>query len=82
MHMETSWLVFPDGDRQETERHLRLDELVDMNGRPLPLPPPSPRMIAYRVFRIRNVEERGSTDSLHYLELVPASELAELIRFG
>jgi hypothetical protein len=39
-------------------------------------------MIAYRVFRIRNVEERGSTDSLHYLELVPASELADLIRFS
>ncbi|MGD9938460.1 MAG: hypothetical protein AB7T74_01535 [Clostridia bacterium] len=82
MHMETSWLVFPDGDRQETERHLRLDELVDMNGNPLPMPPPSPRMIAYRVFRIRNIEERGSTDSLHYLELVPATELADLIRFG
>jgi hypothetical protein len=82
MHMHTSWLVFPDGDRQEARRNLRLDELVDMNGNPLPLPPPSPRMIAYRVFRIRNVEERGSTDSLHYLELVPASELADLIRFG
>jgi hypothetical protein len=39
-------------------------------------------MIAYRVFRIRNVEERGSTDYLHYLELVPASELADLIRFS
>jgi hypothetical protein len=82
MHMKTSWLVFPDGDRQEAQRYPRLDELVDMNGNPLPMPPPSPRMIAYRVFRIRNIEERGSTDSLHYLELVPASELADLIRFG
>lgn len=82
MHMETSYLVFPDGDRQETQRNLRLDELVDMNGNPIPLPPPSSRMIAYRVFRIRKIEERGSTDSLHYLELVPASELVDLIRFG
>lgn len=82
MHIQTSWLVFPDGDRQETRRNLRLDELVDMNGNSLPLPPPSTRMIAYRVFRIRNIEERGSTNSLHYLELVPAAELADLIRFG
>ncbi|OHD80820.1 MAG: hypothetical protein A3J97_06405 [Spirochaetes bacterium RIFOXYC1_FULL_54_7] len=82
MHMETSWLVFPDGDRQETQRSLRLAELVDMNGNPLPMPPPSPRMIAYRVFRIRKIEERGSSDSLHYLELVPASELVDLIRFS
>ena len=58
--METSWLVFPDGDRQETERHLRLDELVDMNGNPLPLPPPSPRMIDYRVFSVRNIAGFGA----------------------
>lgn len=81
MHIETSWLVFPDGDRQEIQRNLRLDELVDMNGHPLPLPPPSPRMIAYRVFRIRRLEEKGSTDILQYLELVPVAELADMVRF-
>jgi hypothetical protein len=39
------------------------------------MPPPSARMIAYRVYKIRRVEERGELDVLQYLELVPASEL-------
>ncbi len=78
MTTETRWVVYPDGDRQETPRLLRVDDIVDMNGRPLPMPPPSERMIAYRVFKIRRVEERGELDVLHYLELVPASELAAM----
>ncbi|HOZ71408.1 MAG TPA: hypothetical protein PLQ29_07865 [Spirochaetales bacterium] len=78
MTIETRWLVYPDGERQETDRLLRVDELVDMNGYPLPLPPPSDRMIAYRVFKIRRVEERGELDVLQYLDLVPAAELREL----
>jgi hypothetical protein len=78
MTIETRWIVYPDGDRQETQRILRVDELVDMNGFPLPMPPPSERMIAYRVYKIRRVEERGELDILQYLELVPASELREL----
>ena len=78
MTTETRWIVYPDGDRQETQRILRVDELVDMNGFPLPMPPPSERMIAYRVYKIRRVEERGELDILQYLELVPASELREL----
>jgi len=79
MTIETRWLVYPDGERQETERLLRVDELVDMNGYPLPLPPPGDRMIAYRVFKIRRVEERGELDVLQYLDLVPAAELRALI---
>ena len=78
MTIETRWIVYPDGDRQETRRLLRVDELVDMNGFPLPVPPPSERMIAYRVYKIRRVEERGELDILQYLELVPAAELREL----
>lgn len=78
MTIETRWLVYPDGERQETDRLLRVDELVDMNGYPLPLPPPSDRMIAYRVFKIRRVEERGELNVLQYLDLVPAAELREL----
>ncbi len=78
MTIETRWIVYPDGDRQETQRMLRVDELVDMNGFALPVPPPSDRMIAYRVYKIRRVEERGELDILQYLELVPASELREL----
>lgn len=78
MTTETRWIVYPDGDRQETQNLLRVDDLVDMNGFSLPVPPPSDRMVAYRVFKVRRVEERGELDVLQYLELVPASELREL----
>lgn len=82
MTTETRWLVYPDGDRQETERVLGIDEIVDMNGFPLRMPPQSSRIVAYRVFKVRRFEERGELDVLHYLELVPASELESMIRFG
>jgi len=75
MTIETRWLVYPDGERQETQRLLRVDEMVDMNGFTVPMPPPSARMIAYRVYKIRRTEERGELDVLQYLELVPAAEL-------
>jgi hypothetical protein len=78
MTIETRWLVYPDGDRQETDRLLKIDQVVDMNGNPLLLPPPTARMIAYRVFKIRRLEERGSLDILQYLELVPAAELSDM----
>lgn len=76
MTIETHWLVYPDGDRQETETSLRIDQLIDMNGNPLRLPLPDPRIIAYRVFRIRNLESRGELNVLYYLELVPVHELS------
>jgi len=75
MTIETHWLVYPDGDRQETEVRLRIDQLVDMNGYSLHLPLRDPQIIAYRVFRIRNVESRGELNTLYYLELVPVYEL-------
>ncbi len=69
------FIVFPDGERQEVPGPLRFDDLVDLNGRHLDLPLPTARMIAYRVVKIRNTEERGEAKSYHYLELVPAAEL-------
>ncbi len=79
MTIETRYIVYPDGDRQETQRILRVDELVDMNGFTIPMPLRSAKMVAYRVFKIRRVEERGELDILQYLELVPASELAGML---
>ncbi|MBN2875314.1 MAG: hypothetical protein JXM71_09495 [Spirochaetales bacterium] len=76
MTIETRWLVYPDGDRQETESLLRVDQVVDMNGYPLVPPLQTTRMVAYRVYKIRRVEERGELDVLQYLELVPPSELS------
>lgn len=72
--------VFPDGDRQEISGPLRIDTLVDLNGRPLPLPLPTNRLIAYRVTKIRHIEERGEDLALHYLELVGADELLAYTR--
>jgi hypothetical protein len=69
------YVVFPDGDLQEIQRPLCIDELVDLNGRPLPVPLPTARMIVYRVVKIRRKEERGADETYHFLELVPSAEL-------
>jgi hypothetical protein len=74
------YAVFPDGDVQEIGGPLRIDSLVDLNGRPLALPLATSRMIAYRVVKIRKKEERGEEASYHYLELVPATELLAYTR--
>jgi hypothetical protein len=78
MTLDEYYIVYPDGDNQELEAPLRIDDLVDLNGRPLRPPLPSARMIAYRVVRVVIKEERGTRAALHYVELVPASELRGL----
>lgn len=75
-----NYVVYPDGDSQEVDERLDIDELVDLNGRPLALPLPTLRIIAYRVVKIRHSEERGVYSVYHYLELVPAAELASYCR--
>lgn len=79
MTVETRWVVYPDGDRQEIERLLGVDEMVDLNGNALVLPLKHSRAIVYRVWKIRRVEERGELFVLHYLELVPERELRSLV---
>jgi len=73
-------IEYPEGESQEMDSPLRIDQLVDLNGRALALPLPSPRIIAYRVVKIRHLEERGLHRVLHYVELVPARELASYCR--
>jgi hypothetical protein len=80
MTIDEYYIVYPEGESQEIEAPLRIDELVDLNGRPLPLPLPGPRIIAYRVVKIRHTEERGIHAVLHYAELVPAAELIAYCR--
>jgi hypothetical protein len=75
MTLDEYYIVYPEGESQELQAPLRIDELVDLNGHSLPLPLPSPRTIAYRVVRIRHTEERGIHAVFHYVELVPAREL-------
>jgi hypothetical protein len=76
MTLYENYIVYPDGEAQEIPGPLRLDQIVDLNGRPLAFPLPDNRLIAYRVVKIRRSETRGEEASFHYVELVPARELA------
>jgi len=80
MTLRTIEIVYPEGDRQEIEHDLSIDDLVDLNGNPLPLPLPSTRMIVYRVFRMRRNEDRGIDTCSYYLEQLSARELEAYVR--
>jgi hypothetical protein len=75
MTLDEYYIIYPEGETQELEGGLRIDQLVDLNGRPMRLPLASAHIIAYRVVKIRHTEERGIHAVFHYVELVPASEL-------
>ena len=78
MTVHYSFLVYPDGDTQETETPLRIDQLVDVNGNPISGPLPTSRMIVYRVQKITKSEDRGEDITRYYLELVKGDELISL----
>jgi hypothetical protein len=80
MTIDEYYIMYPEGESQEIEAPLRIDELVDLNGSPLPLPLASPRTIAYRIVKIRHTEERGVHAVFHYAELVSAAELLAYCR--
>jgi hypothetical protein len=69
------FIVFPEGDVQEIPGRLTINEVVDINGRPLDIPLPTNRMIAFRISRIRVSENRGGNETFHFLELLSAEEL-------
>jgi hypothetical protein len=80
MFMNDYFIVFPEGDAQEVPERLPLNSLVDINGRELPLPLPTNRMIVFRVSRIKVDENRGGNETYHYLELMSARELDPFVR--
>ena len=71
-------IVYPDGDSQEIEHTLRVNEIVDLNGNPLTLPLSTERMIVYRVWKISTNAERHSEQISYHLELVRNPELRGL----
>ena len=73
--MRTISIVYPEGDSREIEHDLRVNQLVDLNGNPLALPLPSPRMIAYRVWKVETRAERHSEELFYHLELMTRPEL-------
>jgi hypothetical protein len=59
---------------------LSVNELVDVNGNPIPTPLATNRMIVFRVSRIRVQENRGGNETFHHLELMTAEELTPYVR--
>jgi hypothetical protein len=78
MHIEEHYIVYPEGDSQEISGPLRFNQLVGLNGVPVELPLPSPKMIVYRVYKMSKDEKKGETTSYYYLELVTGEELHSL----
>ena len=75
MTISERYVVYPEGESQEITWRLSVNDLVDMNGRPLELPIESPRIIAYRVTKMRREDGIGTETTYYYLELVGAYEL-------
>ena len=79
MHIKEYFLVFPEGDVQEINGRLPFNSIVDMNGNVLTPPLPTNKMIAFRVDGIKTEENKGSTETYHFLELLSADELLEFV---
>jgi hypothetical protein len=72
-------IVFPEGDTQEIDGPLAINQMVDLNGRPLHPPLPTYRMIAFRVVKISTRQTRNEEIREHYVEIIPANELREFV---
>ena len=80
MFISEYFVVYPEGDAQEIQGRLRLNQLVDVNGSPLDLPLPTNRMIVFQVAKIKTDEYKGGSSTFHYLEQVSAQELLEYVK--
>jgi hypothetical protein len=76
--VRTIAIVYPEGDSREIEHELSVNQLVDLNGNPLPLPVRNARMIVYRVWKISTHSERHTEEVFFHLELVTRPELESL----
>lgn len=80
MRSNDFFVVFPEGDVQEIDSRLSVNEVVDLNGRPLAMPLTNPRVIAFRVAKVTVKEERNATATYHFLELLSIDELLPYVR--
>lgn len=78
MQLTTRRIIFPEGDCQEIEHSLRINQLVDLNGFPMAVPITMNKMIVYRVYKMRTTSSRGEDIIDYYIELVRKPELDEL----
>ncbi len=74
------FIAYPEGDDREIEHELRVNQLVDLNGNPLPLPLPTSRMIVYRVWKVSTRQERHTEEITYHLELVTRPELESVTK--
>jgi hypothetical protein len=79
MHLTTRQIIYPEGDSQEIEHTLSINQLVDINGIPLVPPFPTTRMIVYRVFRIATESLKGEDIVRYHLEQLLQDEMEELV---
>jgi len=77
MTIYTRQIVYPEGDTQEIEHALRVNQVVDLNGGPLALPLPTVRMIAFRVYKVSTRESIGESITLYHLELLTRDQMIE-----
>jgi len=77
MTLYSRQIVYPEGDTQEIEHALRVNQVVDLNGNPLGLPLPTARMIAYRVYKVSTHESIGESTTLYHLELLTRDQMIE-----
>ncbi len=80
MTIYTNIIVFPEGDQQEIEHSLRINQLVDLNGYPVNLPLKTPKMIVFKVSRKSTKESIGEVNTYYYLEQLTRYELEEFTK--
>jgi len=80
MYSEEWYIVFPEGDIQESPCKLSINQLVDINGYPVVLPLHTNKQLIFRVSQITRKEHRGGCETYHYLEQLNAEELLEYVR--
>jgi hypothetical protein len=78
--LKSSFIIYPEGDVQEIDHSLSINQLVDLNGNPLQLPLPTTKMIVYRVYKINVKTPTGQEIRQHYLELVNVNELEQFAK--
>ncbi len=79
MTLYSKRLIYPEGDVQELEHHLTINQIIDLNGIPLSLPLSTDRMIVYRVYKITTDTSIGEEATNYHLELVKRNDLREII---
>ena len=80
MFISEYFIVYPEGDTQEVQGRLSINQLVDLNGNLMELPLPTNRMLVFRVAKIRTNDYKGGSETYHYLEQLSARELTEYVK--